>query len=165
MSILLVQMDDHKLEEVRQWIHANYTKAQVKTISHQDEVDWHQSELIIDAHEIEEVTAPEDILQQIKEYIQQHCSQSLTLTQVAEQIHFTPVYFGQWFKQKTGIGFKEYILQIRLQQMKYWLLNSSYTIDWIAAHVGYQDATYISKTFARVYGLSPGAYRKQYRLI
>ena len=95
-----------------------------------------------------------------KQYIQQNFSQPVTLTEVAERLNFSSVYFGNMFKKHTGKSFNAYLTDVRMENAKKLLKKSENTIAEIANMVGYQDVKYFSKTFKSIYGVKPTEYKK-----
>ncbi|MGQ3480149.1 MULTISPECIES: helix-turn-helix transcriptional regulator [Paenibacillus] len=165
MSVLLIQIDENDFMKVKELITRNYAGAKVITVNQlPGDTDW-----LLSMTEIPDLldrlinTAGEPAVQRVLHYINCHFRRSLTLEEVSSEVHLNPVYFSQWFKQKTDCGFKEYITYIRLQEVRHWLLNSDHTINWIAEYVGYQDTAHLSKLFRKHFGLAPGMYRQKIR--
>lgn len=95
-----------------------------------------------------------------KQYIQQNFGKQIVLTDIAEKLNFSSVYFGTMFKKHTGKTFAAYLTEVRMEQAKKYLKTSNEPISLIAGRVGYQDVKYFSKTFKAMYGLKPSEYRK-----
>src|SRR5690625_3576614 len=58
------------------------------------------------------------IIYKVKNYIERHFVENITLKEIASKFHMNPVYMGQLFKKTYGIYFKYFILQIRLNEDK-----------------------------------------------
>lgn len=99
-------------------------------------------------------------VQAAKQYIQQNYGKTITLSEVAEKLNFSSVYFGNMFKKHTGKTFNAYLTDVRMEQAKQLLKRQEYTISEIAGMVGYQDIKYFSKTFKNIYGVKPSEYKK-----
>jgi two-component system, response regulator YesN len=97
-----------------------------------------------------------------KEYIDKHYSENIDLNIVAKEAGFNPVYFSSLFKKETGINFKEYLLQKRVDSAKELLVSGNDTIMTISENVGYKDVRYFSKIFSKTVGIKPNMYRKIY---
>lgn len=97
-----------------------------------------------------------------KEYIDKHYSENISLNSVAREVGFNPAYFSSLFKKETGINFKEYLLQKRIETAKQLLISENDSIMMISERVGYKDVRYFSKTFAKTVGIKPNMYRKIY---
>ncbi|MNI08118.1 HTH-type transcriptional activator Btr [compost metagenome] len=92
-------------------------------------------------------------------YIQTHYQEDLSLEKVASIVYLNAVYFSQLFKQKTGQGFKEYVIQLRLEHAKLLLNNPLLKLADIAQRIGYQDMRHFSQLFRKKYGVSPSEFR------
>ncbi|RKP48084.1 response regulator [Cohnella endophytica] len=92
-------------------------------------------------------------------YIKAHYNQDLSLEKVASIVFLNPVYFSQLFKQKTGQGYKEYVISLRLQQAKELLGNPSLKLAEIAERIGYQDVRHFTQVFRKKYNMTPTEYR------
>ena len=62
-----------------------------------------------------------------------------------------------------GIGFSEYITQLRCEEAKRLMRETGDSMALIAEKVGYQDAKYFSRIFRKTVGIRPSEYRKIYR--
>ncbi|CAH1212506.1 Regulator of RpoS [Paenibacillus plantiphilus] len=94
------------------------------------------------------------------QYMKTQYNEDLSLEKVASIVYLNPVYFSQLFKQKTGKGFKEYIIHLRLEQAKQMLRNPQLKITDIAERVGYHDIRHFSQVFRKKYNATPSEYRQ-----
>jgi len=61
----------------------------------------------------------------------------------------------------TGLSASHFISRFRVEKAAKLLLRTRMTVSEIAFEVGFHDANYFSRIFSKIYGLSPGDYRKQ----
>ncbi|AFC33285.1 AraC family transcriptional regulator [Paenibacillus mucilaginosus 3016] len=94
------------------------------------------------------------------QYIKTHYQDDLSLEKVASVVFLNPVYFSQLFKQKTGQGFKEYVIHLRLEQAKQLLQNPTLKLADIAERIGYQDMRHFTQVFRKRFGVTPTEYRQ-----
>lgn len=99
------------------------------------------------------------ILSEAMNYIRQNYSSDLTLEVVANTIYISPYYLSHLFKEELNITFVEYLTMVRIEEAKKLLADPSLSILAVASEVGYEDASYFSKVFKKVTGLSPNQYR------
>jgi YesN/AraC family two-component response regulator len=99
-------------------------------------------------------------IEQALEHIHAHYREELTLEKVASIVYLHPVYFSQLFKQKTGIGFKEYIIQLRLEHAKKLLQHSELRLADVAEQIGYQDMRHFTQVFRKKFHMTPTQYRQ-----
>jgi two-component system, response regulator YesN len=92
-------------------------------------------------------------------YIQAHYNQELSLEKVASVVFLNPVYFSQLFKQKTGQGYKDYVICLRLEQAKKLLGNPDLKLTDIAERIGYSDVRHFTQVFRKKYDMTPTEFR------
>lgn len=93
-------------------------------------------------------------------YIRNHFREPLTLKQIAETFHVTENHFCKYFKKITGLTFKEYLLQLRLEHAMKQLLLTQTSITEICFDSGFHSPSYFSKAFKARFGKTPGTYRE-----
>ncbi|MDQ0918353.1 response regulator [Paenibacillus sp. V4I5] len=95
------------------------------------------------------------------QYIRTHYHADLSLEKVASIVYLNSVYFSQLFKQKTGQGFKEYVIHLRLEQAEQLLMNPKLKLADVAERIGYHDMRHFSQVFRKKYGVTPSEYRQE----
>ncbi|MCA1023811.1 response regulator transcription factor [Halobacillus litoralis] len=100
-------------------------------------------------------------VRRLLEYINNHYSEPLSLTTLADYFHFNPSYLSSYFSTHLEVGFVDYLNKIRIERAMEFLETTSNNISEISEMVGYSDPSYFSKVFKRVTGYSPGKYRKK----
>jgi two-component system response regulator YesN len=93
------------------------------------------------------------------DFITSNYDKDITLESVAKEIHFTPGYVSQLFKQETGINFLEFLHKYRIEKSKALLKNKLLKNYQVAYMVGYTNEKHFSKTFKRYTGLTPSQYK------
>lgn len=102
---------------------------------------------------------------EIAGYINENYSHRLTLASLSEAFFLSSFYLSRIFKEVTGFSFVEYLNNVRTRQACRLLAESSLNITEIAEKVGYDSITHFGRTFKSIVGVSPKAYRKQYKLL
>ena len=72
--------------------------------------------------------------------------------------------FKRRFRAATGETTISYVQRIRVERAKRALETGSAPIEEISWTVGYEDAASFRRLFKRVTGLTPGEYRRRFRL-
>lgn len=104
------------------------------------------------------------IIQQAKAYIADHFSDpNLSLNEVAAQVSFSPNHFSAVFRNETGMTFRDYLSQTRIEQAKKLLTSTNMKCSEVAYQCGYNDAHYFSLIFRRNCGQTPQQYRSASR--
>ena len=95
----------------------------------------------------------------LKEYIQQHYTEPLTIDMLAKQVYLSPAYICLLFKQETGSTINRYLTDLRLNAAQRMLADPDRRLLDICIEVGYSDPKYFSRLFKRREGLTPSEYR------
>ena len=72
--------------------------------------------------------------------------------------------FKRRFKAATGFAPIDYVQRLRVEDAKRRLERTDAPIDEISWRVGYEDPAFFRRLFRRTTGLSPGAYRRRFRI-
>lgn len=107
-----------------------------------------------------EENSTEQAIQKAAAFICQNYEKSIMLDDMAKMVHMSPTYFSRKFKKVTGLGFKEYLNQIRIKEASLLLLKSDASVTEIACRCGFNDGNYFGDAFRKAKGISPGQYRK-----
>ncbi|RUS44201.1 response regulator [Cohnella sp. AR92] len=94
-------------------------------------------------------------------FINAHFHEDLSLEKVASTVFLNPIYFSQLFKQKTGQGYKEYVISLRMEQAKKLLGNPNLKLADIAERIGYQDVRHFTQVFRKKFEMTPTEYRSR----
>jgi YesN/AraC family two-component response regulator len=95
----------------------------------------------------------------IKDYLDRHYAEDISLESLGAQFCFTKEYLSRLFKKKFNCGIYEYVQDIRMARAKELLKDPSLQIQAIAEQLGYNDSNYFSKAFRSFTGISPSEYR------
>lgn len=94
-------------------------------------------------------------LNRVKDYIQAHLAENLTLVQLAVIAQVSPNYFATQFKQSMGITPHQYVIQQRIAKAKKLILAGKETLAEIADYVGFADQSHFTRHFKRLIGVTP----------
>ncbi|MBE7128361.1 Ada metal-binding domain-containing protein [Bacillus mycoides] len=103
----------------------------------------------------------EEWVEQIKEYIQKHYCDVLTLDLLAEICHGSPYHLQRTFKKIVGISPIEYIQQFRIKKATEYLSHTNQSIMEISTDVGIENPDYFATLFKKKTGFTPTEYRKK----
>ncbi|MBB3112822.1 two-component system response regulator YesN [Paenibacillus phyllosphaerae] len=99
-------------------------------------------------------------LEDVRQYIERHFAENLSLEQLAKAFFVSKEYLSKVFKQEFGRNLTDYILGLRMEKAKVWLLDEQLSIKAVAEMIGYEDVTYFYRVFKKHYGVAPGEMRK-----
>ncbi len=72
--------------------------------------------------------------------------------------------FKRRFTRATGYSPMAYIQQLRVQEAKRRLERTEEAVDEISWKVGYEDPAFFRRLFKRLAGITPGVYRRQFKV-
>ncbi|MEM9906254.1 MAG: AraC family transcriptional regulator [Cyanobacteria bacterium P01_D01_bin.44] len=99
------------------------------------------------------------VLQTVIDYIQAHLSQDLSLGKLAEVAALSESYFIRQFKKSVGVSPHQYVLQCRVKQAQQLLKQPQLSIATVSVQAGFKDQNHLTRTFRRLTGTTPKAYR------
>ena len=104
------------------------------------------------------------MMEQVREYIDEHLGDpELSRRSIAAKVHISPDYLSYLFHKDAGCNLSAYITEKRIAGAKKLLLSTDLTLDQIGEQMGFSNSTYFHRQFKKVTGVTPGAYRRQYK--
>ncbi len=100
-------------------------------------------------------------LMEMLNYIQSNY-QTITLEDMAEQFHLSEPYISKFIHDKSGKTFVEQVTNVRMKKARTLLKHGNMTVENIALSVGYSNVEHFTRTFKRLYNMSPIQYRNQH---
>lgn len=107
-----------------------------------------------------EMTSP---IRQAISYLENHCADKISLTDVADQVSFSPEHFSRLFSKETGINFVTYLNNLRMKKAVSLLESTNMKVYEIAEMVGFSSLSYFSTAFKKKFGLNPYEYQVNYQ--
>ena len=121
-----------------------------------DELEQYICDLIREyCSAVTEKAGHSDLVDRVKEYIQQNYSQNISPKSVAAEFFLTPSYLTRKFSEKTKMPVGQYIENVRIQNAIRLLRITNLSITEIAGQIGYTDPSYFTRVFRKCTGLSP----------
>lgn len=93
-------------------------------------------------------------------YIDLNLGDACSTKEIAASLFLTPNYLSTCFTRQVGMSISEYILRRRLSLAQHLLTTTNMSVQEIAAKTGMYDASYFSRQFRRIVGMSPLKFRK-----
>lgn len=93
-------------------------------------------------------------------YINNNYQHPITLTSLAKLLNLNSSYLSLKFKSVNGIGFKEYLNNVRIGHAEKLLLETKKSITTIALECGFESSNYFGDIFKKRNGISPSEFRK-----
>lgn len=111
------------------------------------------------------LNSPNVAVEDSKEFIAAHITEKISLSNVATALHVDPSYLARIFKQNVGMTVGDYIKIRKIELAEKMLKFSDRTILEISEYLNYPTQSYFGKMFHDISGMSPGEFRKRFRLL
>lgn len=93
-------------------------------------------------------------------YIREHFREQISLKDVADRLYVSPAYLGRCVQRATGVSFRQYVTDLRIEEAKRLLKQTDKLIYEIAEEVGFKESKYFASKFMAEVGKTPLEYRK-----
>ena len=101
----------------------------------------------------------EGLAQRALSYIQQHFSDPISLTSVAEEMGVSPAYLSTVFHREIGASYSRTLLKFRMEEAARQLIQTNQKVQQIAQNVGFFSAKHFTHVFHEYYHYSPVEFR------
>jgi two-component system response regulator YesN len=99
-------------------------------------------------------------IRKIKNYILENLADNVTLENVSKVAFMNMYYFSVYFKKHTGVNFKEYVTQLRMEKAMSYVKETNMKISEISDAVGFSSQKHFSKAFKKYFGVNARDIRK-----
>jgi AraC-like DNA-binding protein len=100
-------------------------------------------------------------LQKVYHFIETSYQKPVNVNEAAKLCHLTTAAFCRYFKKSTHYTFTEFVNRFRINQAKKILMQQK-TVTEACYESGFENISYFNKTFKKVAGENPSAFRKKY---
>lgn len=97
----------------------------------------------------------------VDRYIREHASSTIRIATLARLVQLSVSHFSRAFRCSFAETPRSYIEKWRVMQGQQLMLNSDFSLTRIALDIGMCDQAHFCRTFRRVVGISPNAWRRQ----
>jgi AraC-like DNA-binding protein len=97
------------------------------------------------------------------QHLHKHYARPFTTRQLASMVGVSSSQFARRFHKLFNATLRQYLLRIRVRAACRLLAQSGQSITEIAMEVGFYDHAHFSRTFSKLMGIAPLAYRKQHQ--
>lgn len=103
--------------------------------------------------------------QKILEYISENYTENISLETLSAKFNYSTAYISAMLCSYTGVNFKSYLDNIRIQKAIDLLLTTDMPITEISSNVGYENIRTFNNVFKKLLGKTPTDYKKEKKLI
>lgn len=101
-----------------------------------------------------------EITRKVIEYVNRNYKIDISLSEIAEFTGVSNSYISRVFKEDYGMGFVEYLNNIRVENAKNLIENGEFRFKEIVAKVGFNNYNYFFKVFKEIVGMTPLEYEQ-----
>jgi AraC-like DNA-binding protein/ligand-binding sensor protein len=112
---------------------------------------------------ITESQAEPPMIQRARQFIEEKHEEDIGLNDAAQAVHASTFHFCKMFKKATGMTFTEYLAFVRVGKAKQLLLNPNARVSEVAYEVGFNSLTHFNRSFRKLTGKSPTAFRTEFQ--
>ena len=94
-------------------------------------------------------------------YLDNHFTEKIEISTIANKFGYELSYFSQKFKKITGISPIKYLNKLRIKKSEFLLKNTDFSIEIVSQECGFESANYFSRCFKKRFDMSPVRYRKE----
>jgi AraC-like DNA-binding protein len=94
-------------------------------------------------------------------FIEQNLQQKMTLKKLSRVLPLQPAYLCHLFSRTLGLSPIDFINRKRIEKAQFLLRQGTMPLKEVAAQIGFQDVYFFSRTFKKIVGIAPIAYRRQ----
>lgn len=94
-------------------------------------------------------------------FIRSHFKENITQKDVADNCEISISTLNRKLTEYLGMGFKKYLVNLRLEYAKQLILQTDEQITNIALYSGFNSLSYFQRAFTKKYNMTPTAYRKK----
>lgn len=95
-------------------------------------------------------------------YINEHYTNKVSLTDVAQHVNMGEVSFSRFIKKRTGKTFIEYLTDVRVGSASRMLVDTTQTISEICYTCGFNNLSNFNRIFKKKKGYTPKDFRENY---
>jgi len=99
-------------------------------------------------------------LRRVKDYIETHLEDDLSLTEIAAVAELSPFHFSRAFRRSTGKTPQQYLMQRRMERAKELLSFPDLPIVEVSLRAGFKNQSHFSALFRKYTNLTPKLWRE-----
>ncbi len=101
------------------------------------------------------------LVNDILRILDEHINDNITIDEICDLTSYGRAHIFQEFKAATGKGVMEYFAYLKIEKAKTLLRENERSVKEISELLAFDTPNYFSKTFRRLTGITPTAYKKR----
>ena len=99
------------------------------------------------------------VVRRVLSYLDENFTRPVHLNDCARQVALNPVYLSTLFSRTVGVGFKQYVIALRIEKARELLTDCTRRVSEVAYAVGYNCPNRFFQAFRKATGVSPSEWR------
>jgi transcriptional regulator GlxA family with amidase domain len=95
-------------------------------------------------------------------WVPAHLRHDLSVEILASRVGLCPRHFSRRFKESVGMSPAAFVEELRLDEARRRLSAPGFTVEGVAASVGFRSGDAFRRAFERRYGITPSSYRGRF---
>ncbi|MDO4296099.1 MAG: response regulator [bacterium] len=112
--------------------------------------------------QINRLTRNDPLIEKAISYIQDNILGKIHMDDICNHVGLSKSYFSTYFKNKTQLNFRDYILDLKISYAQEQLKRLEHSAKELAILLGYEDYRSFSRAFKLRTGFTPSDYQKKY---
>jgi AraC-like DNA-binding protein len=96
-------------------------------------------------------------------YMRTHAARPLRVEQIARHVGMSASHFAHRFRELARVSPMRYLRQVRLRDARALMLAEGRRPSEVAAHVGFESTSHLTREFKRLFGAAPAEYVRRFR--
>ncbi|HEY0036833.1 MAG TPA: AraC family transcriptional regulator [Longimicrobium sp.] len=97
-----------------------------------------------------------------RELLLERCTEELTVSKVAAELHVHPTHFARAFRQAYSCSVGEFVRRARVERACNRLIAGRQSLSTLAYDLGFCDQSHFTRTFKREMGCTPSEFRQRF---
>lgn len=106
---------------------------------------------------------PNQKLRRAVNFLIEHLGDDVSLARLAAEVGLSPYHFARSFRASVGVPPHQYVTAMRIERARLMLAGSDRPVTQIGLLLGFDSGNHFSTSFRRVTGVTPTAFRRQFR--
>lgn len=111
---------------------------------------------------VSRATKSDPLIEKAIDYLNKNLLKNPHTEDICNHLGLSKSYFSTYFKNKTQLNFRDYMLDLKINYAQEQLKLSEHSPSEVALILGYEDYRSFSRAFKARTGLTPSDYQKQY---
>jgi|GEM_PF-4332580 len=102
------------------------------------------------------------VMKAMLDYVESNYTLDIGLDDLTKHFHMSREHISRMFKKETGENFIAYLTRLRMKKASGLIKEAKHSMQMVAENIGFNDASYFSRSFKKYFGISPEDYKREY---